>query len=56
MATLAAGDVTTQLSKWIAANATAGDVNTKMRAALATATGLPATKDVTMLLLKFIAR
>lgn len=56
MATLAVGDVTTQLRKWIDANATGGDRNTKMAAPLATATALPATKDLTMLLRKYIAR
>lgn len=56
MATLAAGDVTTQLRKWINSNATGGDVNTKMRPPLATATTLAASKDLTLLLRKFIAR
>lgn len=58
MATLAAGDVTTQLRLWINTNAApnGGDQNSKLPPPLATATGLPAAKDLTMLLSKFIAR
>lgn len=56
MATLAAGDVTTQLRLWINANAAGVNVNEKIQAAATTALVIPATTEPTVALSKFIAR
>jgi hypothetical protein len=56
MATLAAGDVTTQLVIWLNANAATPDRQTKAKAALVTETLLPAATEITPLLKAFIAR
>jgi hypothetical protein len=56
MATLPAGDTTTQLRIWIDTNAAGADVNTKVRAAAAAANLLPATMEIHPLLKALIAR
>jgi hypothetical protein len=56
VATLAAGDVTTQLQLWLRLNAATPDRQTKAQAALVTETLLPAATEITPLLKAFIAR
>jgi hypothetical protein len=57
MATLAAGDVTTQMALWLKANvATDKDAHKGCKAALATATALSPTTDMSTLWTKWIAR
>jgi len=56
MAVIAVGDVTTQMRKFLNANATGADLHKVMQATLALQCGLPASKDMTTLWRKFIAK
>lgn len=56
MATLPAGDVTTQIAIYRNANAAGSDAISKLNTALAVSTGYAASLDVTTHLGKFIAR
>jgi len=54
--TLPAGDVTTGFRAYINANAAGADVMPKLRAALASSTGLAVAGDISMLMAKYIGR